>query len=149
MARSEKQRANKRGFTLIELLVVITIIAILATIGIAAFTRAQARGRDSRRQGDLASLRNALELYYSENSAYINTNNIWRSVNETYLGALTPDFTKTLSSDPGGAGREYRYRSVSGTQAYCLEAALETASGTQSTCTINLQSGYNYGVGNP
>ena len=53
------------GFTLMELLVVISIIAILVTIGLSSFATAQKKGRDARRKGDLTSLSNALEQYYS------------------------------------------------------------------------------------
>lgn len=52
---------NPQGFTLIELLVVISIIAILATIGIAVFSGAQAQARDARRKADLASIAKAVE----------------------------------------------------------------------------------------
>ena len=150
-----KLKNPRSGFTLVELLVVITIIGILASIGVASYTKVLATARNGRRQADLSSLRDALELYYSENNRYIAIGTTWRAVNETYLDDLTPGYIKVLPSDPGGAGREYRCRSASSAQAYCLEAYLEGVSSTQNTCrkadgsTIPLQSGYNYGVGNP
>ncbi|NOY14771.1 MAG: type II secretion system protein [bacterium] len=52
------------GFTLLELLVVITIIAILAAIGLGNYTRTLSRGRDARRRADLKAVQNALEQYY-------------------------------------------------------------------------------------
>ena len=58
----------KRGFTLMELLIVIALIGILISISVAAYTTAQKRTRDSRRQGDLKALQNALEQYNSSNS---------------------------------------------------------------------------------
>lgn len=62
------------GFTLIELLVVIVILGILATIGLVAFTTAQARGRDSKRKSDLKQIATALELYYSDYGVYPGSN---------------------------------------------------------------------------
>ncbi|MFC1711955.1 type IV pilin protein [Patescibacteria group bacterium] len=58
---------NKKGFTLLELLIVIAIIGILVSIGTVSYTRAQRKSRDSRRQGDLKAVQNALEQYYSDN----------------------------------------------------------------------------------
>ena len=58
-------KKNRLGFTLMELLVVISIISILVTIGLSSFSTAQKKGRDVRRKGDLSSLSNALEQFYS------------------------------------------------------------------------------------
>ncbi|EKD85387.1 MAG: hypothetical protein ACD_38C00035G0011 [uncultured bacterium] len=59
-----------RGFTLIELLVTVSIIAILATIGLIAYSSILAQGRDSKRQSDLRSIQSALEQYYSDQGFY-------------------------------------------------------------------------------
>ena len=61
---------NKNGFTLVELLVVIAIIGILATIGLVAFTSAQARSRDATRKSNLKEVSSSLELYYSDYGRY-------------------------------------------------------------------------------
>ncbi len=55
----------KKGFTLLELLVVISIIAILISVGMTSFATAQKKGRDAKRKGDIKSVQNALEQYYS------------------------------------------------------------------------------------
>ena len=60
----------KKGFTLIELLVVISIIGLLSSIILASLNNARVKARDVRRLGDMNSLRNALEIYYSTNNAY-------------------------------------------------------------------------------
>jgi len=140
------QPRTKSGFTLIELLVVITIIGLLASVGLASYTRAQARARDAKRESDLTTLRNALEIFYSENNHYVDTSGGWQDISNA-LTSLVPTFTKQLPADPGGGGKAYRYSGTS--QGYCLEAVLETASSSQSTCTGSLESSYNYGVGNP
>lgn len=55
--------ASRKGFTLIELMVAISIVAILATIGIIMFSGAQGSARDAKRKGDLDDLKKAMYLY--------------------------------------------------------------------------------------
>jgi prepilin-type N-terminal cleavage/methylation domain-containing protein len=50
-----------RGFTLIELMVAISIVAILATVGLVVFGNVQKQARDSRRTQDLAAIASAIE----------------------------------------------------------------------------------------
>lgn len=57
---------SKKGFTLIELLITITIIVILAAIGIISYQSVLKSGRDSKRQADLRSIQSALEQYYND-----------------------------------------------------------------------------------
>lgn len=72
-----------RGFTLVELLVVITIIAILATIGLVMYGSVQKQARMAKRIEDLKAIQTALEVYYSVNKTYpvvtLNTDTGWRS----------------------------------------------------------------------
>lgn len=57
---------NKRGFTLIELLVVLSIIAILATIGIVLFSGTQKTAQNAKRKGDLQDIKTAMYLYRAD-----------------------------------------------------------------------------------
>lgn len=61
---------KRKGFTLIELLIVIAIIGLLATLAIISLTTAQRKARDTKRIADMKSIQTAVELYFSDNSAY-------------------------------------------------------------------------------
>ncbi len=60
----------KRGFTLVELLITISIIGILAVLGLVSLQGARASARDSRRISDLAQLRLGLMLYYDDHQQF-------------------------------------------------------------------------------
>lgn len=65
---------RRKGFTLIELLVVIAIIGILSAVTLAAMSGARDQGNDKAILGNLNSLRNQAELFYSTtgNGKYYN-----------------------------------------------------------------------------
>ncbi len=69
-------RTHKTGFTIVELLIVIVVIAILATISVAAYRGIQNRAYDSSVQSDLKSLASKLEVFKidSPTSVYPNAN---------------------------------------------------------------------------
>lgn len=58
------------GFTLIELLVVIVVLGILVAIVTVSYDAVQIRNRNIERQTDITTIKNALEIYYSENAAF-------------------------------------------------------------------------------
>ncbi len=59
-------RKRKKGFSLIELVIVVVIIGIIAVIAIPRMTRGASNSGASALRGDLAVLRNAIELYRAE-----------------------------------------------------------------------------------
>ena len=61
---------RRTGFTVIELLVVLLIIALLAAIALVFFSPSQAKSRDSRREEDIKSIQNALNLYINQKNIY-------------------------------------------------------------------------------
>ncbi|HVW71868.1 MAG TPA: type II secretion system protein [Candidatus Paceibacterota bacterium] len=59
-----------RAFTLIELLVVIAIIGLLSSIILAGLSSARSKGSDAAGISEMKAIRNAAELYYTQNSNY-------------------------------------------------------------------------------
>lgn len=140
---------SARGFTLIELLIVITIIAILAALGLTAYQAVYKSGRDSKRQSDLKTLQSALQQFHGDQHFYPqlgNNNGQLRfdaplknpTGTKTYLNlvpqdSLTPAYcyqalrsSQTCDSVPGSgdcdnSSTNYDVRCSS----YCLYARLE------------------------
>lgn len=95
----------KKAFTLIELLVVIAIIGILSTIAVYGYVGAQRSARDTVRKTDLNSIRQALEMYYQDNSSYPNSDRAGiKTISDSGAGrlytALVSGFIGTIPCDP-------------------------------------------------
>jgi prepilin-type N-terminal cleavage/methylation domain-containing protein len=58
--------SKKRAFSLLELVIVVVIIGIIAAIAIPRMSRGTAGAADSALSGDLAVLRNAIDLFAAE-----------------------------------------------------------------------------------
>lgn len=61
---------HKQAFSLIELMVVISIIAVLAAMGVANFATAIKKSRDSVRKSELAELTQALMMFRADWGSY-------------------------------------------------------------------------------
>ena len=59
---------NQKGFTLIELLVVISIIGVLAAIGVPKFMDTTATARTAKAQAELGSIDSAIQIYGADHS---------------------------------------------------------------------------------
>ena len=67
MINRTSKRKNQ-GFSLLELVIVITIIAIIAAIAIPRMSRGTAGASDSALAGDLAVMRNGIDMYAVEHN---------------------------------------------------------------------------------
>ncbi len=105
---------TRQGFTLIELLITISIVAILAVVGISVFSGAQSSARDSRRLSEVLQLAKSIET--AKDASKIAPGGGALSV-AMAAGAgpysyanvdLDRDFPSGRPSDPNStAGREY------------------------------------------
>src|SRR5262249_17289135 len=68
--RSLSRSFREDGFTLIELIVVMSLIVLLATIGLVAYTSSVQRGREAVLREDLYRMRDAIDQYYSDKNKY-------------------------------------------------------------------------------
>lgn len=137
---------RKRSFTLIELLVVITIIGILSSLVLVSLNAAKSKARDARRKSNLATIKNALEMYYLEyggypSSAYPQVDYIipHSLALEPKMSQFLPSFPTDPQNNPSCYASEYLYLSNTyynpgannaSATTYALYASLENQSQT-------------------
>jgi len=78
------------GFTLIEVLIVVTLIVVLAGIGLATYTTSITRSKEAVLHEDLFRMRDAIDQYYADKGHY-----------PADLSALVSDgYMRSLPKDP-------------------------------------------------
>ena len=80
---------GKRGFTLIELMIVMSLIVILAGIGLAVHANSQTRAREAVLKENLFRMRDAIDQYYADKNAY--PSSLDALVTDKYLRAIPED----------------------------------------------------------
>ena len=104
---------SERGFTVIELIVTVAIIATLATIGLISYQGVRLNNRDQIRSRDLASLKQALELYRHDKHHYPAT-----------LNELVPQHSNSIPVDPNNPDRIYYYKAYNSDQTVCTPSSV-------------------------
>jgi general secretion pathway protein G len=95
---------HARGWTLVELLIVISLISILATIGLASYRNSVTASKEAILKTDLFRMRDAIDQYYADKGEYPAT--LDSLVSEGYLRKIPDDpFTRaadwqTLPAEP-------------------------------------------------
>lgn len=132
-----KKKNYSKGFTLIELLVSIAIIAVLIAALLPNFIGARQKAKDSQKIQELASVKNALRLYYNDNQMYpagVECGSCLNTILKPYLTSIA-DIGYTYSQTGSG---------TSAGDGFILKVGLESAAGDED---VNSQIKCGLGVG--
>ena len=95
--RNHRMKAGSAGFTLIELLVVVSLIVILATVGMAQYKNSVIYAKQAVLKDDLFKLNDAIDQYYADKGQY--PSSLDALVSDGYLRAIPVDpFTNSAST---------------------------------------------------
>ena len=88
---------KQRGFTLIELLIVITLVVVLASVGLATYGQSVRRAREATLKENLFRMRDAMDQYYADKNKWPPA--LQDLVSDGYLRAIPDDpFTKSADT---------------------------------------------------
>lgn len=82
-------RTFHSGFTLVELMVVMSLVVILASIGLYVQANSQTRAREAVLKEDLFRMRDAIDQYFADKNAY--PPDLQSLVSEKYLRTIPVD----------------------------------------------------------
>jgi len=90
-------RPRQAGFTMVELLVVTTVLMILASLGLVQYRNSVTRAREAVLKEDLFRMREAIDQYYADRTAY--PASLEDLVSAGYLRSIPVDpFTQSKST---------------------------------------------------
>ena len=99
---------GQRGFTLIELLIVVTLIVVLAGIGLSTYSTSVARAKEAVLRENLFRMRDSIDQFYADKGTY--PPDLTSLVTEGYMRQIPRDpFTEsadtwqTVMSEPSAA----------------------------------------------
>ena len=93
---SPKRRRREGGFTLVELLIVISLISILAAMGLVQYRNSVTAAREATLKTNLFRMRDAIDQYYADKGKY--PSSLDSLVSDGYMRRI-PDDPFTQSAD--------------------------------------------------
>ena len=120
---------RSRGFTLIEMLIVMTLIVVLASVGLIAYQTSVRRGREAVLKEDLYRMRDAIDQYYADKGKYptdlnelVSTNYIRRVPVDPITNSAETWQTVQAEPDPSNPSAESGINDVkSGSEAAAID----------------------------
>ena len=119
------------GFTLIEVLIVVTLIVVLASVGMPTYRNSVQRAREAVLSEDLFRLREAIDQYYADKNRYPST--LQDLVSDGYLREIPKDpmtdsadtwQTEAAPADPSNPSAEPGvYQVKSGSEGTALDGS--------------------------
>lgn len=123
------KHTRRSAFTLVELMVVVVIVGIMATVVTVSVTDYLVSGKQNAARSEVAQIKNALELFYTEFSRYPSNDEglamLTQSTPAHPNGILQGDLL-----DPWGNPYQYIYPGVHGTYDIISYGANKTEGGT-------------------
>ncbi|MCX7997304.1 MAG: type II secretion system GspH family protein [Patescibacteria group bacterium] len=130
------------AFTMIEMMITISIIALLTTIPVLAYTQISRNARDTKRKEHIDTVAAALQAYKIENDRYPEAGDFNQLA--TYL---VPEYLSQLPVEP--AGLNYTYESGANGQSFSLSAQLDSKNGDNHEVYVALPAGKRIITGAP
>jgi prepilin-type N-terminal cleavage/methylation domain-containing protein len=107
-AAARWETPGQRGFTLIELLIVLTLIVVLAGIGLSTYSTSVSRAKEAVLRENLFRMRDSIDQYYADKGTY--PPDLSALVTEKYLRQIpkdpftdSPDTWQIVMSEPDPA----------------------------------------------
>lgn len=102
---------QNKGFTLLELLVAISIITLLSSVLLAAWTTAREKAQDARRLTELKQLKIAIELYHNSTGHYPRESEgaNGRIGEGAGIDSMIAQYMTSVPHDPSGPGHDTYY----------------------------------------
>ncbi len=95
--KTGKGYPGQRGFTLIELLIVVTLVTVLAGIGMSTYSTSVARAKEAVLRENLFRMRDSIDQFYADKGTY--PPDLSSLVTERYLRQIPKDpFTESADT---------------------------------------------------